>query len=81
MDSFKHNKDNRLDNVEKLQDAIHNTEQNMTAANDTMSFSSAEDKMAITAKNERRKASIEAMKEEVQDEQEARESGYNTDNI
>ncbi|AOH54825.1 small acid-soluble spore protein Tlp [Peribacillus muralis] len=75
MNSF--NKDNRLDNVEKLQDAIHNTEQSMIAANDAISFSSAEDKLAIKAKNERRKASIEAMKEEVQDEEEARDSGYN----
>ncbi|WP_285766872.1 small acid-soluble spore protein Tlp [Peribacillus sp. SI8-4] len=81
MAPYKHNQDDRSDNVEKLQDAIHNTEQNMTAANDTLSFSSAEDKKAITAKNERRKASIEAMKEEVQDEQEARASGYSTDNI
>ncbi|CAH0165161.1 Small, acid-soluble spore protein Tlp [Peribacillus sp. Bi96] len=81
MGTDKHNQDNRLDNVEKIQDAIQNTEENITEANETLSFSSGEGKMAIEAKNERRRKSIDGMKEEMQDEQEARESGYNNDNI
>ncbi|MDW7615718.1 small acid-soluble spore protein Tlp [Peribacillus simplex] len=81
MGSYKHNQDNRLDNVEKIQDAIQNTEENINAANETLSFSSEVEKMSIKAKNDRRKKSIEGMKEEMQDEQEARESGYNNDNI
>ncbi|MGE7760498.1 small acid-soluble spore protein Tlp [Peribacillus sp. NPDC097895] len=81
MGSYKHNQDNRLDNVEKIQDAIKNTEENIAEANETLSFSSAEEKVAIEAKNERRRKSIDGMKEEMQDEQEARESGYNNDNI
>ncbi|MGZ9817324.1 small acid-soluble spore protein Tlp [Peribacillus simplex] len=81
MGSYKHNQDNRLDNVEKIQDAIQNTEENISAANETLSFSSGEEKQAIEAKNDRRRKSIEGMKEEMQDEQEARESGYRNDNM
>ncbi|MBT2647482.1 small acid-soluble spore protein Tlp [Bacillus sp. ISL-34] len=81
MSSYKHNPDNRLDNVEKIQDAIENTEENITAANETLSFSSPVEKMSIKAKNERRRKSIDGMKEELQDEQEARESGYRNDNM
>ncbi|MGG4267183.1 small acid-soluble spore protein Tlp [Peribacillus simplex] len=81
MGSYKHNQDNRLDNVEKIQDAIQNTEENITAANETLSFSSGVEKQAIEAKNDRRRKSIEGMKEEMQDEQEARESGYSNDNL
>ncbi|WP_260286137.1 small acid-soluble spore protein Tlp [Peribacillus aracenensis] len=81
MGSNKHNQDNRLDNVEKIQDAIQNTEENITAANETLSFSSGVEKQAIEAKNDRRRKSIEGMKEEMQDEQEARESGYSNDNM
>ena len=81
MGSYKHNQDNRLDNVEKIQDAIQNTEENISAANETLSFSSGVEKQAIEAKNDRRRKSIEGMKEEMQDEQEARESGYRNDNI
>ncbi|WP_349729494.1 small acid-soluble spore protein Tlp [Peribacillus frigoritolerans] len=81
MGSYKHNQDNRLDNVEKIQDAIQNTEENITAANETLSFSSGVEKQAIEAKNERRRKSIEGMKEEMQDEQEARESGYSNDSM
>ncbi|WP_144528090.1 small acid-soluble spore protein Tlp [Peribacillus simplex] len=81
MGSYKHNQDNRLDNVEKIQDAIQNTEENINAANETLSFSSGVEKQAIEAKNDRRRKSIEGMQEEMQDEQEARESGYRNDNI
>jgi small acid-soluble spore protein (thioredoxin-like protein) len=81
MGTNKHNPDNRLDNVEKIQDAIQNTEENIIAANETLSFSSGEEKQAIRAKNERRRKSIDGMKEEMQDEQEARESGYSNDNF
>ncbi|WP_148358621.1 small acid-soluble spore protein Tlp [Peribacillus simplex] len=81
MGSYKHNQDNRLDNVEKIQDAIQNTEENIIEANETLSLSSGAEKEAIKAKNDRRRKSIDGMKEEMQDEQEARESGYSNDNI
>ncbi|MCU6599158.1 small acid-soluble spore protein Tlp [Peribacillus frigoritolerans] len=81
MGTNKHNPDNRLDNVEKIQDAIENTEENIIAANETLSFSSGEEKQAIQDKNERRRKSIDGMMEEMQDEQEARESGYSNDNM
>ncbi|MDM5212781.1 small acid-soluble spore protein Tlp [Peribacillus sp. NJ4] len=81
MGSYKHNQDNRLDNVEKIQDAIQNTEENIIAANETLSFSSGAEKEAIKDKNERRRKSIDGMKEEMQEEQEARESGYSNDNM
>jgi small acid-soluble spore protein (thioredoxin-like protein) len=63
MGTNKHNPDNRLDNVEKIQDAIQNTEENIIAANETLSFSSGEEKQAIQDKNERRRKSIDGMKE------------------
>ncbi|MFJ5748998.1 small acid-soluble spore protein Tlp [Peribacillus frigoritolerans] len=81
MGTNKHNPDNRLDNVEKIQDAIENTEENIIAANETLSFSSGEEKQAIQDKNERRRKSIDGMKEEMQDEQEARENGYSNYNM
>ncbi|MCR8869089.1 small acid-soluble spore protein Tlp [Peribacillus frigoritolerans] len=81
MGTNKNNPDNRLDNVEKIQDAIENTEENIIAANETLSFSSGEEKQAIQDKNERRRKSIDGMKEEMQDEQEARENGYSNDNM
>jgi small acid-soluble spore protein (thioredoxin-like protein) len=81
MGTNKHNPDNRMDNVEKIQDAIENTEENIIAANETLSFSSGEEKQAIQDKNERRRKSIDGMKEEMQDEQEARENGYSNDNM
>ncbi|WNS77378.1 small acid-soluble spore protein Tlp [Bacillus sp. DTU_2020_1000418_1_SI_GHA_SEK_038] len=68
--------DDRSDNVEKLQTMVQNTIENMNDAEETMQFSNEEDRARIAAKNERRKESIEAMREEIQDESQARQNGY-----
>ncbi|MCJ8006388.1 small acid-soluble spore protein Tlp [Lederbergia wuyishanensis] len=60
--------DDRSDNVEKLQEMVHNTIENMEEAEATMEFSSSDDQEHIKAKNERRRESIEGMREEIKDE-------------
>lgn len=63
--------DDRSDNVEKLQEMVHNTIENMEAAEETMQFSNEKDRADIAAKNERRRESIEGMREEIKDESRA----------
>ncbi|GIQ63215.1 small, acid-soluble spore protein Tlp [Paenibacillus cisolokensis] len=64
--------DNREDNVERLQQAVQNTEENLHEAEDYLNefadeISSGE-RDAIQAKNERRKNSMQSMKNEIRDE-------------
>ncbi|MBS4199085.1 small acid-soluble spore protein Tlp [Bacillus sp. FJAT-49732] len=66
--------DDRSDNVEKLQEMVHNTIENMEEAESTMEFSSSEDQEHIKAKNERRRESIEGMREEIKDEASAHDT-------
>ncbi|MCC2929005.1 small acid-soluble spore protein Tlp [Bacillus sp. LBG-1-113] len=70
------NPDDRSDNVEKLQDMVQNTIENIEEAEESMEFASGEDKQRIQEKNARREESIEAFRNEIQDESEARENGY-----
>jgi len=68
------NPDDRSDNVEKLQEMIHNTIENMERAEETLALSdSDETKKQVEEKNARRRESIEAMRMEVKDE--ARDNG------
>lgn len=60
--------DDRSDNVEKLQKMVHNTIENMEAAEESMQFAEGEHKAQIERKNERRRESIEGMREEIKDE-------------
>jgi len=60
--------DDRSDNVEKLQDMVEDTIQNIEKSHETMQFSSGEAKKQIKEKNERRKEAIEGIHEEIQDE-------------
>ena len=65
----KPNPDDRSDNVEKLQSMIHNTIENMEAAEESLAFTDSEtQKQEIKAKNERRRESIESFRSEVKDE-------------
>ncbi|WP_053366709.1 small acid-soluble spore protein Tlp [Bacillus sp. FJAT-27245] len=74
----KPNPDNRSDNVEKLQEMIQNTIENMERAEETMALSdSDETRRQVEEKNERRRESIEAMRAEVKDE--ARANGPMTE--
>lgn len=68
--------DDRSDNVEKLQDMVQNTIQNLEEAHETMQFAGAEEKAKIEAKNKRREESISAMRAEIQDEASARKNGF-----
>lgn len=61
--------DDRSDNVEKLQEMIHNTIENMERAEETLALSDNEEtKRQVEEKNARRRESLEAMRMEVKDE-------------
>jgi len=61
--------DDRSDNAEKLQSMIHNTIENMEAAEESLRFTDSEEqRQQIEAKNSRRRESIESFREEVTDE-------------
>ncbi|MGE7665696.1 small acid-soluble spore protein Tlp [Ureibacillus composti] len=62
------NPDNRSDNVEKLQAMVHNTIENIEAAEETAEFAGPEERQKIKAKNERRKQSLNGFREEIKDE-------------
>ncbi len=65
--------DDRSDNVEKLQEMICNTIENMEEAEESMAFTDSEEqRQMIEAKNERRRESIDAFRAEVKDEARAR---------
>ncbi len=68
--------DDRSDNVEKLQEMVQNTIKNMEEAEAAMEFAGEEERRRIAAKNQRRRESIEAMRQEIRDEYRARERGY-----
>jgi small acid-soluble spore protein (thioredoxin-like protein) len=67
------NRDDRSDNVEKLQEMVQNTIDNKEDAEASMQFASAEDRENTEAKNKRREESIEAMRNEISDEARERE--------
>lgn len=66
------NPDNRADNVERLQEAIHNTMENLHEAEDFLAAHADEmnpkDVRNLVAKNERRRRAIEGFREEIRDE-------------
>lgn len=68
--------DDRSDNVEKLQDMVQNTIENIEKAEETMQFASPEEREQIRDKNRRREEAIAAMRAEIKDEAAARENGY-----
>lgn len=68
--------DDRSDNVERLQDMVQNTIENIEESHETMQFAGPEERAKIEAKNKRREESIHAMREEIKDEARARENGY-----
>jgi small acid-soluble spore protein (thioredoxin-like protein) len=62
------NPDDRSDNVEKLQEMVHNTIENMEAAEGMMQVSNEKDRAELEAKNERRRDSLGALRDEIKDE-------------
>ncbi|MDA7027914.1 small acid-soluble spore protein Tlp [Bacillus sp. CLL-7-23] len=78
MQRHKHKPDDRSDNVEKLQNMVQNTIENIEESEEQLSFANDEDKRRIRAKNERRNESIDAMRNEIHDEAEAQQKNrYN----
>ncbi|GGE34164.1 small, acid-soluble spore protein Tlp [Pullulanibacillus camelliae] len=62
--------DDRSDNVEKLQEHIQNTIENIEAAEETLQSGdiAGRDRQAVEAKNHRREEAIEGMRKEIIDE-------------
>lgn len=75
-ESNKPKPDDRSNNVERLQAMVENTKHNKKEAEISMEFAGPTEREKIKAKNQRRDASIQAMKEEIQDEAADRENGY-----
>jgi small acid-soluble spore protein (thioredoxin-like protein) len=76
MSNQKHPKsDDRSNNVERIRDIVRNTEENLHEAEISMEFADPMQSEMIKEKNERRKQSIEGLKEEMKDEIEARKKG------
>ncbi|OLP66273.1 Small, acid-soluble spore protein Tlp [Bacillus pumilus] len=74
--SYQPHPDDRSDNVEKLQDMIENTLENIDESEAAMALSTEEEQKMIKQKNENRKISIDAMRAEIKDEEAARKNGY-----
>ncbi|AQS59133.1 small acid-soluble spore protein Tlp [Desulforamulus ferrireducens] len=62
--------DDRSDNVEKLQEMVQNTIENLEEAHETLENTSLseEQRQAIIAKNKRREESIRGFRQEIKDE-------------
>ncbi|TMN23661.1 small acid-soluble spore protein Tlp [Lentibacillus cibarius] len=67
-DKYEPKPDDRSDNVEKLQNMVQDTIENIEEAHETMEYSSGEQKEQIKAKNKRREEAIESMRQEIKDE-------------
>jgi small acid-soluble spore protein (thioredoxin-like protein) len=71
----KPNPDDRSDNVEKLQSMIHNTIENMEAAEESLAFTDSEQqRQQIESKNQRRSESIDSFRSEIKDEAQNQQS-------
>lgn len=66
------NPDDRSDNVEKLQQMIHDTYENIAEAEESLDSASGEHRQNILAKNKRRRKAIQGFREEIKDEVEDR---------
>ena len=67
--------DDRSNNVERIREIVRNTEDNLHEAEISMEFADPTQRAEISAKNARREQSIEALKEEMQDEIAAHKKG------
>ncbi|RWZ60902.1 small acid-soluble spore protein Tlp [Halobacillus fulvus] len=68
------NPDNRADNVDRLQEKVVDTIENIEASHESLAFATEEEKRNIEKKNKHRNESIRAMREEIKDE--ARHQDY-----
>lgn len=60
--------DDRSDNVDKLQDMVQDTIQNIEESHETLEHSSGEAREQIIEKNKRREETIDGMRQEIKDE-------------
>lgn len=67
------NPDDRSDNVEKLQEMIHDTIENIHEAEDHLEFATDDEKRQIKDKNKRRHEAIEGFRDEIKDEHRAQQ--------
>jgi len=70
MPDYRPKPDDRSDNVEKLQEMVQNTIENLEEAHKTLQNEdlSGKEREAILAKNERREQAIAGMRREIKDE-------------
>ncbi len=68
MSNQKPNPDHRADNVERLQNQVQNTIENIEASNDVLAYATEEERQDIEKKNKHRNQSLQAMREEMKDE-------------
>ncbi|QAS54523.1 small acid-soluble spore protein Tlp [Halobacillus litoralis] len=68
MANEKPNPDKRADNVDRLQENVTNTIENIEASHNAMQFATEEEKQDIERKNKRRNQSLESMRQEIKDE-------------
>ncbi|MGC4378448.1 small acid-soluble spore protein Tlp [Fictibacillus sp. Mic-4] len=67
--------DDRSNNVERLQQMVENTKENIEAANESLENTmSAEQQEQIREKNKRREESIQSFQNEIEDEKAYRQS-------
>lgn len=73
---MKNKPDDRSDNVEKIQEHINNTLENIDLAEETMAEAdNPQMKEQIAAKNRRREEALNNMRQEIKDEAQDREQG------
>jgi len=60
--------DDRSDNVEKLQDMVQDTLNNIDEAEESLEFASGKQREQIKEKNKRREEAIEGFRDEIKDE-------------
>ncbi len=74
---MKHNPDNRQDNVEKIQNNITNTIQNIELTEEAIAQTDdPRIKKNLAAKNEKREEALNSMRIEIQDEANDRQEEY-----
>lgn len=68
MANQKPNPDNRADNVDRLQEKVQNTIENIEASHDALAYATEEEQRNIEDKNKRRNESLRAMRQEIKEE-------------
>jgi small acid-soluble spore protein (thioredoxin-like protein) len=74
---MKHNPDDRRDNVDKIQQSIDNTIENIESTRDVMSRTdSKKTKKSLQEKNRRREEALDGFRQEIRDEAQDKARGY-----